>query len=336
VKEEADMAQTWAKEQLVQLRDNLVKYFSDEELRDLCFSLSAFQGLKDLDYDSLPAQGKAAKARELVAYVGRNNCIPALAKKCRELRPDVDWLGAAAPEPPPLQTEPRKPIAEPAGPQTPSLSTTSKVTIISVALGFAGVVIVAAYLGYMGIKWQLEAPIMATQTAEARLTPLVTATIRLDALAVPEGWMSGDQANPTKYISATTLFEGCHAGPGCGRWTFKPGGGWASVLWWPPGCRFDTLKTCGINLLAQGGFSAIDRLTFWARGDKGGEIIEFKFRARQIKVKLSPTWERYELGVSGTDLTQISELFLCSVSDADNPGGAVFDLDNIQFEGRKP
>ena len=234
----------------------------------------------------------------------------------------------------------------------------------------------AAYLSYMGIKWQVEAPVRATQVAEVRLTqvalsatptatststpsptptfspaptptgtptPLVTATIRLDALAVPEGWMSGDQANPTEYISVTTLFEGCHASPGCMRWTFKPGGVWANVLWWPPGCRLDTLNTCGIDLLAQGGFSAIDRLTFWARGDKGGEIIEFKIgggaalpkSARSRKATLESDWRQYEVDLTGLDLTNASGLFIWAAADQENPRGAVFYLDSILFEGHR-
>ena len=42
---------------LAELLDSLVKHFNDEELRTLCFGL-------DVDYDILPAQGKANKARE--------------------------------------------------------------------------------------------------------------------------------------------------------------------------------------------------------------------------------------------------------------------------------
>ena len=377
------MAQTWTQEQLIQLRDSLVKYFSDDELRDLCFSLSASRGLEELDYDSLPAQGRAAKARELVAYVGRHNCIPALVKTCRELRPDVDWLSTAVPAHPPLQTEPEKPAA---GSQTPSISTASKqppfwrgckpdaiVTIISATLGFAGVVI-AAYLGYMGIKWQVEAPIRATQVAEVRLTqlalsatptatststpsptpspsstltpmptptPLVTATVRLDELAIPAGWISGG-ITPTSYISVTSC-TGHYAGSGCQQWTYKTGGQWGSVLWWPLGCGFDKLQTCGINVLERGMFGTVNRLTFWARGDKGGEIIEFKIgggdalpkSVRSRKATLESDWRQYEIDLTGLDLTNASGLFIWAAADQENPRGAVFYLDSILFEGHR-
>jgi len=51
---------------LVALHQTLVNCFDLEELRTLCFSLN-------VDYDSLPGEGKAAKARELVQYMQRHD-----------------------------------------------------------------------------------------------------------------------------------------------------------------------------------------------------------------------------------------------------------------------
>lgn len=48
-----------------QLRQLLVESFDDNELRDLCFDLR-------IDYESLPGEGKSAKARELVQYCDRH------------------------------------------------------------------------------------------------------------------------------------------------------------------------------------------------------------------------------------------------------------------------
>ena len=47
---------------LSELRQRLVEHFTEGELRTLCFDLG-------IDYDALPAFGKADKARELVAYL---------------------------------------------------------------------------------------------------------------------------------------------------------------------------------------------------------------------------------------------------------------------------
>lgn len=61
-------------------RVQLVKFirdkFSDSELRDLCFELH-------IDYESLPGEGKAAKARELVSYCERRDRLPDLERTAR-------------------------------------------------------------------------------------------------------------------------------------------------------------------------------------------------------------------------------------------------------------
>ena len=64
------------------LRQILVEFFSDDELRTICFDVG-------LDYDSLPALGRAGKARELVAQCERQQCLPALTEQCRQLRPNL-------------------------------------------------------------------------------------------------------------------------------------------------------------------------------------------------------------------------------------------------------
>jgi len=61
------------------LRQFIALYFNDSELRDLYFEL-------DIDYDSLPGEGKRDKARELVAFCGRHDKFRPLAALCQEQR----------------------------------------------------------------------------------------------------------------------------------------------------------------------------------------------------------------------------------------------------------
>ncbi len=75
----------------VELRDFINSRFNDNELRDLCFELG-------VDYESLPGEGKAAKARELVAYCQRRTRLAELEAACRRLRPDT--AGAPVPAAP--------------------------------------------------------------------------------------------------------------------------------------------------------------------------------------------------------------------------------------------
>jgi Effector-associated domain 7 len=65
----------------VTLRNILVSRFSDNELRDLVFDLGE-------DYENLPGEGKAAKARELVAFAERRGRTSELVALIRHLRPD--------------------------------------------------------------------------------------------------------------------------------------------------------------------------------------------------------------------------------------------------------
>lgn len=71
----------------VRLRKLLVDGLNKEELRTLC------SDLKDVDYDDLPAEGKAAQARELVDYLKRRDRLSDLITTGKLLRPDLDWEG---------------------------------------------------------------------------------------------------------------------------------------------------------------------------------------------------------------------------------------------------
>jgi ATP-dependent Clp protease ATP-binding subunit ClpC len=66
--------------QRVALRNFLKECFDAEELQDICFDLG-------VDYGSLPGQGKAGKARELIIYFIRRNRIADLLHKLQERRP---------------------------------------------------------------------------------------------------------------------------------------------------------------------------------------------------------------------------------------------------------
>jgi len=105
--EEVTMAPTSDREYLVRLRETLATYFDAGELRTLCFDLG-------VDYDDLPGEGKANKARELIAYLERRDRIPELVSVCQELRPHVAWglegtPGTSPVAPPALSASPAGP-----------------------------------------------------------------------------------------------------------------------------------------------------------------------------------------------------------------------------------
>jgi hypothetical protein len=67
-----------------ELLQNLDKHFSEEDLRTLCFELG-------VDYENLPAQGKAGKARELIRHLERAGRIADLIDLGRKRRPKISW-----------------------------------------------------------------------------------------------------------------------------------------------------------------------------------------------------------------------------------------------------
>lgn len=104
------------------LRQFLVQYFDDDELRSLAFDLQ-------VDYESLRGEGKAGKARELIAYLDRHGRLDELADIGPELRPDVPWdrafgeveEGHAPSETIPSDRPPGRARAQPAGGETVNL-----------------------------------------------------------------------------------------------------------------------------------------------------------------------------------------------------------------------
>jgi len=69
------------------LRQILTTRFNDSELRDLCFDL-------EIPYDDWKDEGRAGKARELVAYVKRRNDTSRLVEAIKQQRADIRWQDA--------------------------------------------------------------------------------------------------------------------------------------------------------------------------------------------------------------------------------------------------
>jgi len=112
--------------------------------------------------------------------------------------------------------------------------------------------------------------------------------------------------------------------------------------------NFGTVADAGFDL------SGATTLRFWARGQTGGEEIEFFVAgvgwnpATVMPVEpfpdssprhpgpgtittLTSDWQRYEIDVSGLDLSYVLGGFGWVTNDSQNPGGAVFFLDDIEY-----
>ena len=89
------------------------------------------------------------------------------------------------------------------------------------------------------------------------------------------------------------------------------------------------------------------RVSFWAAGDKGGEIVEFKaggiakgdkrpfsdtFEASLGKVVLTKEWQHFDIDLGSCSLKDVIGAFAWTAAANWNPKPTVFYLDDIRYE----
>jgi hypothetical protein len=149
---------------------------------------------------------------------------------------------------------------------------------------------------------------------------------------VPSGWMGnagGIQAE-----------DGCtnrpHCGATCLRFAYTAPAQWGGVVWQDPINDWGDVPG-GWNL------TGARKLSFWARGDQGGEIVSFKFgilgpdkkysdsaSGESTDLKLTRDWQVYTIDLTGKDLTRVKTGFVWTLMGQGHP--VVFYLDDIRFE----
>jgi hypothetical protein len=116
------------------------------------------------------------------------------------------------------------------------------------------------------------------------------------------------------------------------------GARWAGIYWQQPANNWGTKLNAGFNL------AGATKLTFRARGEKGGERIE-EFKMGGISgmfpdsdtagigpVVLTPEWSQYTIDLSGKNLTYVIGGFAWATNLDVNPDGCTFYLDDIRYE----
>jgi len=149
---------------------------------------------------------------------------------------------------------------------------------------------------------------------------------------VPAGWMGNNKA--------LKLTERCetnpHAGKHCLRVDYTANDNWSGVVWQSPANDWGDLPG-GWNL------TGAKRLTFWARGERGGEMISCEFgilakdkryhdtgHGKLEKLKLTTDWQQFTIDISKLDLTRIKTGFVFTVAGDGRP--ITFYFDDIQYE----
>ena len=152
----------------------------------------------------------------------------------------------------------------------------------------------------------------------------------------PSGWM-GDFRD---IIINLNCKEKPYSGDTCIEITYTAEGSkhayWAGMTWQNPANNAGYIDG-GIDL------SGASKLTFWAKGEEGGEIIDaFKIGGTLgaypdtdsvgiYYIRLTDKWTKYEIDLKGSDLKYISGIFCWVANRYSNPEGFKIYLDEIKI-----
>lgn len=149
---------------------------------------------------------------------------------------------------------------------------------------------------------------------------------------IAAGWMGNSKA--------MKLTERCetnpHAGKYCLRVDYSANDNWSGIVWQNPENDWGD-KPGGWNL------SGAKRLSFWARGERGDEVISCEFgilgkdkkyhdtgHGKLENLKLTTDWQQFTIDVTKLDLTRIKTGFVFTVAGSGRP--VTFFLDDIRYE----
>jgi hypothetical protein len=170
---------------------------------------------------------------------------------------------------------------------------------------------------------------------------VVTAPLEVEKEFNPSGWM-GDAEKGKQYVQMVPVANERARQGGDNhlvtRVHYQPGSiGWAGVYWLSPANNWGDKAPKQIK--------GASRISFWAAGEKGGEIVEFKaggvtgkacqdsFEVSLGKVALTKEWKRYEIPLrrAQSSFGVLGAFAWVATSDA-NPSGLVFYIDGIRYE----
>jgi Glycosyl hydrolases family 2, TIM barrel domain len=175
-------------------------------------------------------------------------------------------------------------------------------------------------------------------------TPAVAAAAaKLPFVVFDEGDRNDAAYVPSGYMGTTTAIkvnERCtdnpHSGKTCMQVLYTAKDNWGGVVWQSPANDWGD-KPGGKNL------TGAKRLTFWARGEKGGEVVTFlcgllgkdkpyfdTVQEKLDRVALTREWKQYTIDLKGKDLSRIKSGFGWTLAATGAP--VTFYLDDIRYE----
>lgn len=169
------------------------------------------------------------------------------------------------------------------------------------------------------------------------------AQLNIQNIFIPSGYMGDGEYSGGNYIK----FDGAyrhhpHSEPDCIKIEYKFGPQkWGGIYWQN---RADNWGKFPPKNLSNSNFT---KVVFWARGEKGNEKVEFKsggiydqkfdfydsYSVSIGRIDLSTEWKKYEINLTGEDLSSVIGGF-CWVSSQDynSDKKIIFYIDDIHFE----
>lgn len=124
---------------------------------------------------------------------------------------------------------------------------------------------------------------------------------------------------------------------------YESGGslGWAGVYWLPPAPPPDD---CNWGRYPGITVTNATKVVFWAKGEQGGERVEFKaggvfsekpnddsFESSLGRITLTAEWQKYEIDLSNQNLESVLGSFAWAAPESES-SAMIFYLDDIRYE----
>ncbi len=166
-------------------------------------------------------------------------------------------------------------------------------------------------------------------TPKAKLPLTVYAENGGPAPYVPSGYMGNTSA--IKMNSACTALP--HSGKTCLQVQYTAAKEWGGVVWQNPANNWGAQKG-GLNL------TGAKTLSFWARGDKGGEVVTFVYglvakkpngdtSTGKTQVTLTKAWKKYTISLAGHNMSHIITGFAWTLGAQGR--SVTFYLDDVRY-----
>jgi hypothetical protein len=182
--------------------------------------------------------------------------------------------------------------------------------------------------GAPSIKADADVP---QQTGKVKLPLVISGDGALASGYFASGWMGNNQAIAMDEKCTTSP----HSGSTCLKVEYKATDNFAGVVWQNPANNWGD-QPGGLDL------TGAKILTFWARGENGGEKVEFKFgvidkdkkffdtASGGTAVTLTKDWKQYDIDLQDKDMSRIITGFSWVLAGQGAP--VTFYLQDIQYE----